>query len=59
VTVDAAGSATAVRVLEDPGNGFGRAAVKCAMAQTYVPALDADGIARPATTPPIRIRFKR
>jgi hypothetical protein len=30
-------------VLKDPGNGFGREAVKFAMRQKYVPALDHDG----------------
>jgi protein TonB len=37
------GSAAAVRIVQDPGNGFGREARRYAFSQRYVPALDRDG----------------
>jgi protein TonB len=59
VDVDAAGAVTAASVLEDPGHGFGDAALRCARRHRFVPALDASGRAIAATSPPIRVRFTR
>ncbi len=47
--IRADGSPAAVRVLRDPGNGFGREARECALRQRYPPALDRDGNPIPAT----------
>jgi outer membrane biosynthesis protein TonB len=57
VAVD--GSARAVRVLSDPGSGFGREARQCAMSKRYVTALDREGRALSGTTKPIRVHFSR
>ncbi len=37
------GTPAAVRVVSDPGNGFGREARRCGLARHYPPALDHDG----------------
>jgi hypothetical protein len=47
-----------VRVLADPGNGFGREAMRCAMQKKYQPALDHDGNAIPGIVRP-RVHFSR
>jgi protein TonB len=52
------GTASAVRVLSDPGNGFGREARRCAMGMHYQSALDHDGNAI-AGTKEIKVRFHR
>jgi periplasmic protein TonB len=59
VKVDVTGAALDVVVLEDPGNGFGQAAARCAREQTYVTALDKHGTPIVATTPPFHMRFAR
>ncbi|MCC6523481.1 MAG: energy transducer TonB [Polyangiaceae bacterium] len=59
VTVSASGGASAARIVNDPGYGFGRAAQQCAMARRYSPALDADGQPITSTTPPINVTFRR
>lgn len=59
VSVNAAGTAVGVRVIDDPGNGFGRTAMQCALEQTYLPALDARGVPYLAVTPPFHVRFTR
>jgi protein TonB len=59
VTVGADGRATNVAIVSDPGHGFGRQARRCAMAQRYEPARDADGRAIASTLPPIRVTFDR
>ena len=59
ITVDPAGRAARVDVVNDPGYGFGREARKCALRETYAPALDRDGRAVLGTTKPIRVRFAR
>ncbi len=59
VSVDVKGAALDVRVLEDPGNGFGQAAARCAREQTYITALDAHGTPIVGTTPPFHMRFVR
>ncbi len=59
VDVRADGSPTAVRVLSDPGNGFGREARRCAMGKRYSTALDVDGNPIEGTTRPFRVHFSR
>jgi protein TonB len=59
VDVRADGSASAVRVLADPGNGFGREARRCAMSTRFNASLDHDGNAVPGTTKPFRVHFQR
>jgi hypothetical protein len=58
VTVSATGAAEAVEILEDPGQGFGEVAQRCAMARTYDGARDTAG-APTATTKEILVRFVR
>ena len=53
------GTPTAVRVLGDPGNGFGREARRCAMNKRYATALDHDGTAIAGTTKAFRVHFSR
>jgi outer membrane biosynthesis protein TonB len=52
------GTAAAVRIIQDPGNGFGREARRFALSQTYKTQLDHDGnpIAGTFTT---RVHFQR
>lgn len=59
VTVRADGSPQSVKVVNDPGYGFGRAARLCALSRRYTPALDRTGTPMVAATPPIRVRFTR
>lgn len=59
VTVSESGRPTSVRVLSDPGYGFGRAAKQCAMGRRYEPALNRVGKPIRSTTPPINVRFRR
>jgi protein TonB len=59
VTVSATGKAIKVMVMQDPGNGFGRAARDCALTRTYKPALDDQGKPIEASTPAIRVKFTR
>ncbi len=49
IDVGADGKASAVRVVKDPGNGFGREARRFAATQRYTPALDHDGNPVPGT----------
>jgi len=58
VDVRADGSPGGVKVLRDPGNGFGREARRCAMSRRYSSALDDDGnaIAGPFK---VNVRFSR
>ena len=53
------GTPRSVQVVSDPGHGFGRAARMCALSKRYSAALDSDGNAMMATTPPIRVTFTR
>ena len=57
--VDAQGQATSVRLIDDPGHGFGAAAVDCARQARFEPARDHDGRPHATTSPPIRVRFTR
>ena len=59
VDVDASGGPAAVRVLSDPGTGFGREARRCAMSRRYATALDRDGNPVVGTTRPFRVHFSR
>ncbi|MDI1435987.1 energy transducer TonB [Polyangium sorediatum] len=59
VTVRGDGSPQSVKVVNDPGYGFGRAARLCALSRRYTPALDRTGTPMVAATPPIRVRFTR
>ena len=59
VTVRPDGSVQSVKVLSDPGNGFGRAARTCALSQRFEPAFDRSGQPTTATTAPFTVRFTR
>jgi len=59
VTVRPDGTPLSVKVVNDPGHGFGRAARLCALQRRYTPALDREGKPITATTPPIRVKFTR
>jgi protein TonB len=58
VDVRADGSPDAVRVLSDPGNGFGREARRCAMSKHFAPAQDHDGNAIAGSVKP-KVHFSR
>jgi len=53
------GTPGAVRVVSDPGNGFGREARRCAMGKRYQTALDHDGNSIAGTTNQFRVHFSR
>ena len=59
ITVRPDGRAQAVRVVRDPGNGFGREARSCAMKHRWRAARDRDGTPIVGTTAPLRVRFVR
>jgi protein TonB len=59
VTVRPDGSALSVKVMSDPGHGFGRAARMCALSKKYTAALDREGNPTVGTTPPIHVTFTR
>lgn len=59
VTVRPDGSPGSVKVLNDPGHGFGRAARQCALGERYNAALDRDGKAIQGSTAPISVNFTR
>lgn len=59
VTVRADGSVEASEIVEDPGDGFAPAALRCARATRFTPATDADGRPIRAVSPPIRVHFYR
>ena len=59
VKVRSDGTAAAARLVSDPGHGFGRAAVACALATRFAPARDRAGRPIEADSPPIRVRFTR
>jgi TonB family protein len=58
ITVGADGRLESASIEADPGYGFGRAALECARAMRYAPALDASGTPMRATTS-VRVRFWR
>ncbi len=59
VSVKADGTPQTVKILSDPGSGFGSAAIRCAMRQRFRTALDHDGNSQPGSTNPFNIRFNR
>lgn len=59
VVVGADGRAESAKLVSDPGNGFGQAAVACALRTRFTPARDWQGRPAKAQSPPIRVRFTR
>jgi protein TonB len=59
VDVRADGTAAAVRVIADPGNGFGREAKRCALATRFQTALDHDGNSIAGATKAFWVHFQR
>ena len=59
VTVRADGSVERASVIRDPGDGFGEAAVACALKTRFTPALNRAGEPIKAKSPPIKVRFTR
>ncbi|WP_437283178.1 energy transducer TonB [Sorangium sp. So ce375] len=59
VTVRPDGSPLSVKVVSDPGHGFGRAARMCALSRRYTPQKDRAGAPVTGTTPPITVNFTR
>jgi protein TonB len=59
VVVDPDGSVKSAEIVIEPGHGFGKAAVACAMNTRFTPARDRAGHAVRARSPPIRVRFTR
>ncbi|MCA9667144.1 MAG: TonB family protein [Myxococcales bacterium] len=59
VRVAADGRVERVKVVKDPGFGFGAAAKRCALRAHFRPALGPDGKAVRSWSPPIRVRFSR
>jgi protein TonB len=59
VSVDAKGKVSSASIVSDPGHGFGAAAAACALKTRFTPALDPEGKAIAALSPPIRVRFTR
>jgi protein TonB len=53
------GSVESAHVVQDPGFGFGAAAVRCALGTHFVPAENRQGQPVRAKSPPIRVRFTR
>lgn len=52
------GTPSSVRVVDDPGNGFGREARRCAMGKRYEPALDHDGSPKECSFK-VGVKFRR
>ncbi|MFP2908571.1 TonB family protein, partial [Pyxidicoccus sp. 3LFB2] len=59
VVVTPEGRVTTAELMSDPGHGFGQAALACARSARFEAAVDRDGRRYLATSPPIRVRFKR
>jgi protein TonB len=58
IDIRADGTPATVRVMSDPGNGFGREARQYAMRQIYAPARDHDGTPIAGTTT-VKVHFSR
>jgi protein TonB len=56
--VDASGQVKNVAIVSDPGHGFGRAARRCALARTWIAALNRDGAATDGSVV-VNVRFAR
>jgi protein TonB len=59
VLVRADGRVENANLIQDPGNGFGAAALACAKESRFEAARGPDGIAMRALSAPIRVRFTR
>jgi protein TonB len=59
VVVDPNGSVESAEIVVEPGHGFGKAAVACAVNTRFTPAHDRAGNAVRGRSPPIRVRFTR
>ena len=59
VAVGTNGKASKVSVLSDPGHGFAREAQRCAMRESFAPALDHNGTPVEGTTKVLKIHFER
>lgn len=59
VAVRPDGSVESASITQDPGFGFGAAAVRCALRTRFVPAKDRQGRPVRAQSSPIRVRFTR
>lgn len=59
VTVRPDGTPLSVKIVSDPGHGFGRAARQCALGRRFSPGLDRAGQPTTSTSPPIKVRFTR
>jgi len=59
VLVAADGRVERAELVSDPGFGFGAAARECARRVRFTPALDSQGRATRALSPPIHVRFVR
>lgn len=57
--VRADGKVARAELISDPGYGFGAVALACARQQRFSAATDDNGVPIVATSPPIRVRFKR
>jgi len=58
IVVRADGTPQDAKVVNDPGNGFGREARKCALTRRYEPALNRDGLAVAGNTV-VNVTFQR
>jgi periplasmic protein TonB len=59
VEVLANGTPRSAKAITNPGFGFAKAAVDCALSAHFEPARDSDGRPILAMTPPVRVRFWR
>lgn len=59
VVVRSDGQVERATLEDDPGDGFGTAALDCARRTTFAPAFDRAGRPIRAVSPPIRVRFTR
>lgn len=59
VLVSSNGEVKSAHIVKDPGEGFGPAAVACALRTRFSPALNREGEAITASSPPIQVRFTR
>jgi protein TonB len=59
VVVRPDGTVESVKILADPGHGFGPQAFDCALRTRFTPARDRQGRPIKAQSPPLRVRFTR
>lgn len=53
------GKPLAVQTIQEPGFGFGEAAVRCVMSMRFAPALDSNGVSVESWSAPFSIQFVR